>query len=316
MILPTNLHSATLPRLLFAEPTDYCLQPNPFALVWTGASAQRTKTPESDDLSSWGDATVHLTHINPMEALSIEIAQLQDVFHTQTLAKFMVDLSVLRSGVDHEMWVQAIGGYMTAEQERTYRKAQELFNGVDQDGNGLLDMDEVRALFESMNLEVTDEQHAKAYGEMDDDGNGEVDFDEFSGAPASPPASPAARGSPLSSRQLLMWRRAPSIAEVAAEAIAAVETKLMTNSTVAVSLPPCTSKSKPNSMAKTSKSTAHTVTGCSNAVLSCRPSCAADQGRKRSNRHSPPIGQAVLLGPGPESGRYPSAHLLHHQRIS
>jgi Ca2+-binding EF-hand superfamily protein len=179
VILPTNLHSATLPRLLFAEPTDYCLQPNPFALVWTGASAQRTKTPESDDLSSWGDATVHLTHINPMEALSIEIAQLQDVFHTQTLAKFMVDLSVLRSGVDHEMWVQAIGGYMTAEQERTYRKAQELFNGVDQDGNGLLDMDEVRALFESMNLEVTDEQHAKAYGEMDDDGNGEVDFDEF-----------------------------------------------------------------------------------------------------------------------------------------
>jgi Ca2+-binding EF-hand superfamily protein len=85
----------------------------------------------------------------------------------------MVDLSLLKSNVDHEIWREAVGGYMTTSQERTYRRAKELFNGVDQDGNGLLDMDEVRALFESMDLEVTDEQHAKAYAEMDD---GESDF--------------------------------------------------------------------------------------------------------------------------------------------
>ena len=111
--------------------------------------------------------------------MTIELMQVQDVFHTETLAKFMMDLSPLKSNVPQKMWLEAIRGYMTTSEERTYGKAKDLFNGVDQDGNGLLDMEEVRSLFESMEMEVTDEQHAKAYAEMDDDGNGEVDFDEF-----------------------------------------------------------------------------------------------------------------------------------------
>eukprot|EP01043_Picozoa_sp_COSAG02_P051103 COSAG02_NODE_5338_length_4423_cov_20.602220_1_plen_422_part_10 len=91
----------------------------------------------------------------------------------------MVDMSALKSDIENNLCLEAIDGYMTVEQERTYRKAKELFDGTDQDGNGLLDKSEVRQLFESMNLEVTDAQHEKAFREMDDDCNGEVDFDEF-----------------------------------------------------------------------------------------------------------------------------------------
>ena len=155
---------------------------HPAALVWTGVAAHKTKTVESDDLCRnprWSGAVVNLAHINPTEALSIEIVQHQDVFYDKTVARFMADLSELESCVETDLWLEAIGGYMTAEQERTYRKAKELFDGIDKDGNGLLDKSEVKTLFESMNLEVTDEQHDKAYREMDDDGNGEVDFDEF-----------------------------------------------------------------------------------------------------------------------------------------
>ena len=155
---------------------------HPAALVWTGVASHKTKTVESDDLCRnphWSSAVVNLAHINPTEALSIEIIQQQDVFYEKTVARFMVDLSGLESCVENDLQLEAVGGYMTVEQERTYRKAKELFDGIDKDGNGLLDKSEVKTLFESMNLEVTDEQHEKAYREMDDDGNGEVDFDEF-----------------------------------------------------------------------------------------------------------------------------------------
>ena len=154
----------------------------PYCAISTGASSERVKTDKCVEPSAdpwWRNEVVVVKRVNPQEACTIEILQEKRVFHVQTLAKFMIDLAPLKSGEEYDLWLEAVGGYMSVEEERLLRKAEELFNSIDKDGNGLLDMDEVRALFESMEFELTDEQHAKAFREMDDDGNGEVDFDEF-----------------------------------------------------------------------------------------------------------------------------------------
>ena len=54
-----------------------------------------------------------------------------------------------------------------------------LFDGIDVDGNGALDSEEMKQLFKDLGLELTQDQEATVMSRIDTDGSGEIDFDEF-----------------------------------------------------------------------------------------------------------------------------------------
>ena len=54
-----------------------------------------------------------------------------------------------------------------------------LFDGIDVDGNGSLDSEEMKQLFKDLGLELTQDQVATVMSRIDADGSGEIDFDEF-----------------------------------------------------------------------------------------------------------------------------------------
>lgn len=58
-------------------------------------------------------------------------------------------------------------------------ECRKLFDEVDSDGSGLLDLDEVEKLAGLLGVKLTPEQQQAAMQEMDGDGSGEVDFEEF-----------------------------------------------------------------------------------------------------------------------------------------
>lgn len=67
---------------------------------------------------------------------------------------------------------------------RTRKKNQrdecrELFDQIDEDGSGLLDVSEIVKLAKLLGVSLTSAQAQQAMDEMDDDGSGEVDFEEF-----------------------------------------------------------------------------------------------------------------------------------------
>lgn len=54
-----------------------------------------------------------------------------------------------------------------------------IFDEIDTDRSGMLDVEEVDLMARRLGHELTDAQLAAAMDEMDADGSGEVDFDEF-----------------------------------------------------------------------------------------------------------------------------------------
>lgn len=56
---------------------------------------------------------------------------------------------------------------------------RDLFDDMDEDGGGCLDLDEIRQLSISLGSRLTQSQLEAAMAEMDEDGGGEVDFHEF-----------------------------------------------------------------------------------------------------------------------------------------
>ena len=66
-------------------------------------------------------------------------------------------------------------------QERAERKreALKLFDEIDVDGNGTLDVEELTELAKSMGVELTPKQAELAFADLDTDASGEIDFDEF-----------------------------------------------------------------------------------------------------------------------------------------
>ena len=54
-----------------------------------------------------------------------------------------------------------------------------LFDSIDADGGGTLDIEEMKQLFKDLGLELTQDQEATVMSRIDTDGSGEIDFDEF-----------------------------------------------------------------------------------------------------------------------------------------
>ena len=54
-----------------------------------------------------------------------------------------------------------------------------LFDSIDADGGGTLDIEEMKQLFKDLGLELTQDQVATVMSRIDADGSGEIDFDEF-----------------------------------------------------------------------------------------------------------------------------------------
>eukprot|EP01043_Picozoa_sp_COSAG02_P092879 COSAG02_NODE_29449_length_569_cov_0.736170_1_plen_106_part_00 len=55
---------------------------------------------------------------------------------------------------------------------------QEIWEEVDENGDGRLDASEVTRVLSGMGKELTEAEAAEAFAEMDKDGSGEIDFDE------------------------------------------------------------------------------------------------------------------------------------------
>jgi hypothetical protein len=68
---------------------------------------------------------------------------------------------------------------MAAEAEAERKQLRKLFEGIDEDGSGLLDRDEVYELAEKLGATLSTAELDDAMAEMDEDGSGEVDFEEF-----------------------------------------------------------------------------------------------------------------------------------------
>lgn len=68
-----------------------------------------------------------------------------------------------------------------SEEEKIQQRPliERMFNDLDLDGSGRLDLDEVRQLCTDLGLELTDEQYVVVMQKLDEDGSGEVDVDEF-----------------------------------------------------------------------------------------------------------------------------------------
>lgn len=63
--------------------------------------------------------------------------------------------------------------------DKARTECRKVFDHVDSDGSGLLDIDEVPKLAAALGVQLTPEQHHEALLEMDHDASGEVDFEEF-----------------------------------------------------------------------------------------------------------------------------------------
>jgi hypothetical protein len=87
-----------------------------------------------------------------------------------TLTRKRID--ALRNGTIKQATLHAI-------EEVHIQMCRELFDDMDADGGGCLDIDEIRQLSVSLGSRLTQKELERAMAEMDEDGGGEVDFHEF-----------------------------------------------------------------------------------------------------------------------------------------
>ena len=70
-------------------------------------------------------------------------------------------------------------GFSSKDDESEMQKFREVFDSIDEDGGGSLDIEEFTLGFQKVNPDMTDEQCRKIFDEADVDGSGDVDFEEF-----------------------------------------------------------------------------------------------------------------------------------------
>ena len=78
--------------------------------------------------------------------------------------------------IQQEQYAKQQAEQIRLEQER---EARMLFDEIDTDENGTLDVEELTELAKSVGVELTAKQADKAFTDLDTDGSGEIDFDEF-----------------------------------------------------------------------------------------------------------------------------------------
>ena len=74
-------------------------------------------------------------------------------------------------------WARMIARKERQEKEREW--LQDLFDHIDEDGNGTLDLEELGQMTADLGLSLTTMELSQAMADMDRDNNGDVDFDEF-----------------------------------------------------------------------------------------------------------------------------------------
>ena len=68
-------------------------------------------------------------------------------------------------------------GFSSKDDESEMQKFREVFDSIDEDGGGSLDIEEFTLGFQKVNPDMTDEQCRKIFDEADVDGSGDVDFE-------------------------------------------------------------------------------------------------------------------------------------------
>ena len=61
----------------------------------------------------------------------------------------------------------------------TKKEIKRIFDKFDRDGNGSIDMGELKKILKVFKRNVTDEEVKFMMEDLDSDGNGEIDFEEF-----------------------------------------------------------------------------------------------------------------------------------------
>jgi hypothetical protein len=90
------------------------------------------------------------------------------------------DLDGFTALVYASMWGHAeVVGVLLQHLYKNQMKVKLLFQEIDEDGSGLLDLEEVLALTKSLGQDLSPQGLRVAMSQMDKDGSGEVDFDEF-----------------------------------------------------------------------------------------------------------------------------------------
>ena len=86
----------------------------------------------------------------------------------------------LEEGLQEDVFaLMAKFGFSKTEEESEMQKFREVFDSIDEDGGGSLDIEEFTLGFQKVNPDMTDEQCRKIFDEADVDGSGDVDFEEF-----------------------------------------------------------------------------------------------------------------------------------------
>jgi hypothetical protein len=83
-------------------------------------------------------------------------------------------------GLEEDVYaLMAKFGFSSKDDESEMQKFREVFDSIDEDGGGSLDIEEFTLGFQKVNPDMTDEQCRKIFDEADVDGSGDVDFEEF-----------------------------------------------------------------------------------------------------------------------------------------
>ena len=105
--------------------------------------------------------------------------RLQDAKLTEEIKFRLDDLRRSRRAIESLKSNSIKQGTLHAIEAVHIQMCRELFDEMDADGGGCLDLDEIRQLALSLGNRLTPSQLEAAMREMDEDGGGEVDFREF-----------------------------------------------------------------------------------------------------------------------------------------
>lgn len=106
-------------------------------------------------------------------------ARLTEERLTEHIKRKLDELGRTRRGLEQLKAGPIKGSTLRALQTVHKQMLRELFDDMDEDGGGSLDMDEIRSLARSLGSRLSQKELDAAMAEMDEDGGGSADFHEF-----------------------------------------------------------------------------------------------------------------------------------------